>query len=128
MEISRQAAPICYVERHDEPLAAIFSSKGAVTGLSRGSRFPWIKLKRGDRPGSLTQAGRILAGGRSGPTEMREATPAAWLSEPDVELFEQTSVSASGRATTLLWTKLPDAGDDEEDEVHRPLSAPRFPR
>ncbi len=54
---------------------------------------------------------------------MKETDAAAWLSDPDCELFEQTRLGADGRAVTLLWWTPPDDDPDEDDAVHRPLTA-----
>ncbi|MGR3781032.1 MAG: hypothetical protein ACU0DT_07205 [Albimonas sp.] len=45
----------------------------------------------------------------------------------NTELFEQTGIPSPGHAMTPLQASLPDAGENEEDEEHPPLNAPRLP-
>lgn len=127
LEISMEAALRRYVELHDEALAAIWSKDGRIRYASEHERFPFLTRRRGDSLSASTAAFRVISAGQPGRTTMTETVAAAWLQDPDVELFEQTRVGKDGHAATLLWTPAPEEDSEEEDAVHRPLSAPGFP-
>jgi hypothetical protein len=113
-DISLEAATRCLVERHEEPLAAIWAKDGVIRYVVRGARFPWITWKAGQRLSALSRTPRYLAEGRSGMTAMGEVAPAAWTYDDIPELFEQVRVGKDGHSLTLLWATLPDAVEEEE--------------
>ncbi len=113
LEISLEAAVRRYVEMHDEPLAAIMTKGGAVRYSVRHDGFPWIKLTKGHRIAPVTRANRVISAGRPGVTRMTEAHAAAWIENPEIELFEQTRLGRDGYAVTLLWASVPEQGADD---------------
>lgn len=113
-DISLEAATRCLVERHAEPLAAIWAKDGVIRYVVRGPRFPWITWTAGQCLPALSRSPRYLAGGRSGITAMGEVAPAAWTHDNIPELFEQVRIGKDGHSLTLLWATLPEAEDEEE--------------
>ncbi len=116
LDISLEAATRCLVDRHEEPIAAVWSVAGKIRYAVRGHKFPWLTRKKGDLVSSLTRTASALAKGSSGITSMSEVPAAAWTSEDIPELFEQVRVSHNGHTLTLLWATLPDADQDAGDE------------
>ena len=113
-DISLEAATRCLVERHEEPLAAVWAKDGVIRYVVRGPRFPWITWKAGQRLPALSRTPRYLAAGSSGISAMGEVAPAAWTQSDIPELFEQARIGKDGRSLTLLWATLPEAEDGEE--------------
>lgn len=113
-DISLEAAIRCLVERHDEPLAAVWAKDGVIRYVVRGPRFPWITWKAGQRLPVLSRTPRYLAAGRSGVSVMAEVAPAAWTQGDIPELFEQVRIGKDGHSLTLLWATLSEAEDGEE--------------
>ena len=124
LEISREAAVRRYVERHDEPLAAIMTKNGAVRYSVRQDAFPWIKLKTGDRISGLTHARRVISAGNSDVSRFAESHAAAWIDKTEIEIFEQTRLGRDGFAITLLWASVPE--EDADDGGPEELNVPRF--
>lgn len=114
LDISLEAATRFLVERHEEPIAAVWAKDGVIRYVVRGPRFPWITWKQGQRLPDLSRTPRYLASGRSGVTTMSEVAPAAWTHHDLPELFEQVRIGKDGHSLTLLWATLPEA--EEEDE------------
>lgn len=113
-DISLEAATRCLVERHEEPLAAVWAKDGVIRYVVRGPRFPWITWKQGQRLPDLSRTPRYLATGRAGVSAMSEVAPAAWTHHELPELFEQVRIGKDGHSLTLLWATLPEAEDEEE--------------
>lgn len=126
LEISFEAAMRRYVERHDEPLAALWSVAGRIQYFAANTRFPSLARHPGDEISPATAAARVIAAGQRGLTGMKECDAAAWLRDPEIELYEQTRVDEAGRGVTLLWATTLEADLEDEDAVHRPLTTPRF--
>lgn len=126
LKLSREAAIRRYVERHDEPIAAIWSIAGLIRYFAANPRFPGLARHPSEALSSATVAARVIAAGKRSLTGMQECDAAAWLRDPEIELFEQTRVGDAGRAVTLLWATVPEADPEDEDAVHRPRTAPRF--
>jgi Zn-dependent peptidase ImmA (M78 family) len=116
LDISLEAATRCLVDRHEEPIAAVWTVDGKIRYAVRGNKFPWLTRKKGDLVSSLTRTASALAKGSSGITSMSEVPAAAWTSEDIPELFEQVRVGHNGHALTLLWATLPDADEEAGDE------------
>lgn len=114
LDISLEAATRCLVERHEEPLAAVWARDGLIRYVVRGPRFPWITWKQGQRLPDLSRTPRYLASGRAGVSAMSEVAPAAWTHHELPELFEQARIGKDGHSLTLLWATLPEAEDEEE--------------
>lgn len=112
--ISLEAATRCLVERHAEPVAAIWAKDGVIRYVVRGPRFPWITWKVGQRLPALSRTPRFLAAGRLGITAMGEVAPAAWTHDNIPELFEQVRIGKEGHSLTFLWATLSDAEGEEE--------------
>ena len=127
LDVSLEAVVRRMVDLHDEPLAAIWSFRGTVRTLIRQRRFPWIALTKGDPLNAASQASRAVANGSRGFTEFREASPLAWLQDPDIEIFEQTRVGQDGHAVTLLWATVEDR-DAEGYPAAKELPQPTFRR
>jgi Zn-dependent peptidase ImmA (M78 family) len=119
LEISFEAATCRYVDLHDEPLAAVVTERGSVRYAVRNDRFPWIKLGRGDRISPITAAYKAISTSQPVTTRLTEGHAAAWLGNPDVEIFEQTRVSPSGHSVTLLWATPPEESDNVADDFER---------
>ena len=49
LDISLEAAARCLIERHDEPIAAVWTTTGRIRYSVRGASFPWIERGRGDQ-------------------------------------------------------------------------------
>jgi Zn-dependent peptidase ImmA (M78 family) len=115
LEISLEAATRCLVDRHEEPIAAVWTVDGKIRYAVRGNKFPWLTRKKGDLLSSLSQTAIALAKGKSGATRMHEVASAAWTTADIPELFEQVRVGRDGHALTLLWATLPDEGGKDVD-------------
>lgn len=128
LDVSLEACLRRLVERRPEPLAAIWSKDARVRYWHKSNDFPFIQLKQGDRLPQTTQAFRVHADSKSGFTAFLESPPMAWTSRDDIEIFEQTRLSPSGHAVTLLWAdnEARDDVDEEADPYHHELSEPRF--
>lgn len=116
LDISLEAATRCLIERDEEPVAAVWSKDGKIRYVVRGKSFPWIERNPGQPLSSISRTARVLALGKTGPTEMREVAPAAWTLADIPELFEQVRIGKEGHALTLLWATLPEASDQDGDE------------
>lgn len=116
-DISLEAATRCLVERHEEPIAAVWSKDGTIRYAIRGASFPWIERGRGQQISALSSTAAAVKRGGTGTRSMREVAPAAWTLADIPELFEQVRVGKDGHALTLLWATLPEASglDVEED-------------
>jgi hypothetical protein len=114
LDISLEAAMRCLIERHEEPVAAVWSKDGTIRYVIRGASFPWIARGRNQRVSALSRTAEALAAGGTGATPMREVGPAAWTNEDIPELFEQVRVGKDGHALTLLWATLPQ-GSEQDD-------------
>lgn len=115
LEISLEAAMRCLVDRHDEPIAAIWTWQGVIRYLVRGAAFPWIDRSPGSPVAPLSLTARALATGGTGTTQMREVAPAAWTRADIPELFEQVRVGADGHTLTLLWATLSTVEGGDQD-------------
>ncbi len=125
LDISLEATMRHYLTRSDEPLAAIWSHQGRVRYSDRCNGFPWITLRPKDPLPNLTQASRAMRKGQIGRTRMAETVSAAWTSQPELEIFEQTRIGKNGYALTLLWATLPD-DDPDDDTGAGEIGAPGF--
>jgi hypothetical protein len=108
LDISKAAAARRYIELHKEPLAVIFARNDAFIYTVRGSEFPWIGLKEGDRLPNLPCVSL-----EAGISEMTETDRRDWLIRvPSVELAVQVFTQENGHAIILLH-----AADANEDEA-----------
>lgn len=114
LDISLEAATRCLVDRHDEPIAAVWTLKGKIRYAVRGKTFPWIARGAGDRVSALSLTSGALAKDRPGISRMREVPAAAWTTADIPEVFEQVRIGKGGHTLTLLWATLPDV--EEQDE------------
>jgi hypothetical protein len=106
----------CLVERHEEPLAAVWTKGGRIRYVVRGRQFPWINRESHQMISSLSQTATAFNRGFTGTGNMVEVAPAAWTTADVPELFEQSRINAEGHSLTLLWATLPDAdGGGAED-------------
>ena len=85
-----------YVDLHDEPLAAVWTTDGIIRSFARGRRFPYLDLRRRDRLRGTTCAATLVRAGQAGTSKMCETAALGWLRDHDVELFEQTRISRTG--------------------------------
>ncbi len=117
LDISLEAATRCLIERHEEPIAAVWSKDGKIRYATRGGTFPWIERGRGQKVSALSGTAAALTAGGVGTTSMREVAPAAWTLADIPELFEQVRIGKEGHALTLLWATLPETSgrDGAED-------------
>ncbi len=113
LDISLEAAMRCLIERHDEPVAAVWSKDGKIRYAVRGKAFPWIERGRGQMVSSLSSTAAALLADGVGTTSMREVAPAAWTLADIPELFEEVRIGKDGHTLTLLWATLSDASDQD---------------
>ncbi len=107
LDISHEATARRFIELHEQPLALIFSQDHVVRYALRNGRFlPWVKVECGRTIPSSTQAHKTINAGKTEMSRLTEATSAAWLRDPNVDLHEQTRLGARGHATTLLWARV----------------------
>lgn len=125
LDISFEAALWCYVERCEEPLAAVWSQAGSIRYAVRGRGFPWISRCSGSQIVATTAASRAIRSGRTGVTRISETPALAWLDRAEIELFEQTRVGGNGHAVTLLWASMPGADGADDDGIEE-LGTPGF--
>lgn len=116
LDISLEAAMRCLIERHEEPVAAVWSKDGKIRYAVRGKSFPWIERGRGQPLSSICRTAKVLALGKTGTTSMQEVAPAAWTLADIPELFEEVRIGNDGHALTLLWATLPEASDQDGAE------------
>lgn len=115
LDLSLEATMRCLVERHAEPVAAVWATDGVIRYSVRGRTFPWIERGRGQRIAAISRTAAALSAGRN--SAMQEVAPAAWTLADIPELFEQVRVGKEGHSLTLLWATLPDRqGRDDDDE------------
>ena len=114
LDLSLEASTRCLVERHDEPLAAVWAKDGVIRYVIRGPSFPWITWSRGDRIPTLSRTRPHLALCGTGVSRMSEVAPAAWTNADLPELFEQVRIGRDGHSLTLLWATLPEASEGED--------------
>jgi Zn-dependent peptidase ImmA (M78 family) len=112
LDLSLEACARCLVERHHEPIAAVWAKDGIIRYLVRTKHFPRIKSGRGERVARLSQTHAALARDNHGIMPMVEIVPAAWTGADIPQLFEQVRIGQNGHSLTLLWATLPDAEDD----------------
>lgn len=113
LDLSLEATTRCLVERHDEPLAAVWAKDGRIRYVVRGPRFPWITASMGQRLPPLSRSADQVGSIHLGRTIMREVAPRAWTDADIPELFEQVRLGRDGHTLTLLWASLPDAADED---------------
>lgn len=118
LDLSLEAATRCLIERHEEPVAAVWTTNGRIRYSVRGASFPWIERGRGQQVASLSRTAAALTAGGTGTAPMRDVAPAAWTLADIPELFEEVRIGKDGHALTLLWATLPEAAgrDDAEDD------------
>lgn len=124
LDVSLEACLRRMIEIREEPLGAIWSTHGLVRYSVRGSNFPWITLKKGDRLPGTSDAHRTTKNATRGFTEITETSSVAWTDQPDLEIYEQTRVGNNGHAVTLLWAEIPDK--DTDDDGLQELGMPQF--
>jgi Zn-dependent peptidase ImmA (M78 family) len=115
LDISLEAAMRCLVDRHEEPIAAVWTRNGKIRYAVRGKAFPWIERSAGQSVSSLSRTFSALAKGEPVVVPMAETSAAAWTTTDIPELFEEVRVGRDGHAVTLLWATLPDAGGDDSE-------------
>ncbi len=123
LDISLEATIRRWIDKHSEPLAAVWSLAGQVRYFVKGNEFPFVNLRRGERLPPESLAAKFCSNEVAGISRMREIHPQIWTGRSDLELFEQTRLSNNGYAVTLLWADLPQASDDDNIEE---LWQPRF--
>ena len=116
LDISLEAATRCLIERHEEPVAAVWSVDGKIRYATRGRSFPWIERGPGQMVSSLSGTAVALTAGGVGTTPMREVASAAWTLADIPELFKEIRIGKDGHALTLLWTTLPEASGQDGAE------------
>ncbi|AXI41774.1 ImmA/IrrE family metallo-endopeptidase [Sulfitobacter sp. SK011] len=125
LNVSLEAVIRHLVERRPECLAAVWSKDGHIRYWVSGDGFPWITCKRGERLSSLSVASKIVAKSSGEFSTFVDTNPIAWTNRSNIELFEQTRLSPSGHAVTLLWADVPDEDDNDNGGLYE-LSAPKF--
>jgi Zn-dependent peptidase ImmA (M78 family) len=116
LDISLEAAARCLVDRHEEPIAAVWATHGKIRYAVRGTAFPWIERSAGQMVSTLSRTAQALATGRTGIASMQEISPAVWTLGDIPELFEEVRVGKDGHSLTLLWATLPGADRDDSAE------------
>lgn len=125
LNMSLEACVRHLLDVHTEPLAAVWSYKGRIRYFVRSLAFPFVTCKAKSSLPQISAAFRAVSNGRPGYTEVQETHALAWTDRPDLELYEQTRVSETGHAVTLLWAVTPDE-DDAADDGRPELDMPHF--
>jgi len=112
LDLSLEATTRCLIDRHDEPLAAIWTKDGIIRFIVRNERFPWINRDLRQKVSALSRTSDVISNGALTTTEMQEVAPAAWTNADLPELFEQVRLIRDGHALTLLWATLPESEED----------------
>ena len=112
LDVSLEACIRRMIDLRDEPLAAVWSNKGQVRYFVKGGGFPYVALKAGDRIPQTSVAFRAITSGKAGFTNFAETHPHPWTGRTGFDLHEQTRVTASGHAVTLLRADIPDENND----------------
>lgn len=102
LDVSLEACVRRRIDHREEPLAAVWTHQGRVRYSVRDRSFPFVTLNSGDRLPQTTHAFRAITNAKLGFTEFSETHCLAWISRPELELFEQTRLSHDGHAVTLL--------------------------
>jgi len=124
-DISLAASVRRMVDLRPEALASVWTPNGSVRYLHKGAESPWIHRKPPYKLASKTQASQALSNGSRGFTEFSETHSAAWTDAPNIVLWEQSRVGASGHAVTPLWAEFTNAEELETDSAEE-LEMPRF--
>lgn len=119
LDLSLEATMRCLIERHPEPVAAVWAKDGRIRYSVRGGRFPWIERGRDQPVSRISRTAEALAAGRG--SAMQEVAAAAWTLADIPELFEEVHLGKEGHTLALLWATLPDrsanaGGNDEDDD------------
>ena len=114
LDLSLEATMRCFVDQHDEPLAAIWMTNGNIRYMVPGTRFPWITRDYRQKVSALSRTHAAFAKGGQAVSTMAEVPAAAWTPDDIPELFEQVRIGREGHSLALLWATLPD-GDEDDD-------------
>lgn len=106
LEISLEAAIRCMIDRSNQTLAAVWSQGDKVRYVVRARAFPRLKAWGGCQLPIGTAASQAITQGAKCVTQMTGTQAAAWIENPDIELFEQTRIGRDGHSVTLLWAIL----------------------
>ncbi len=112
LDLSLEATMRCFVDRHDEPLAAIWTENGVIRNMMRRPIFPWIAREFGQAVSSLSLTSTAFSKGDQGTSKMSEVPASAWTKADVPELFEQVRIGRDGHSLTLLWATLPEGSGD----------------
>jgi hypothetical protein len=112
LDISLEAAARCLVDRHDEPLAAVWTRNGTIRYVVRGHGFPFIIRGKGETASPASLTGKRFADRRYHNTAMHQVSPLAWTTGNIPELFEQVRIGDDGHSLTLLWATPAEQQDD----------------
>lgn len=125
LDISLEASVRRMLDLRPEPLAAVWSYGGRIRYFVKTPAFPFLTREAKAPLPPLSASARAVSNGKQGFTELQETHSIVWTSQPDLDLYEQTRVSNTGHAITLLWADLPD--DENDTDGSRPeLGMPAF--
>jgi hypothetical protein len=124
LDLSLEACVRRMIELRDETLAAVWSYQGVIRYSVKARDFPFVALNKHDRIPQTSPAHRAITSGKPGFSEFVETDAYPWTGRSDFDLYEQTRVSPSGHAVTLLSAELPD--EEDKDGGLKELGMPAF--
>jgi hypothetical protein len=125
--VSRKASARRCVDLHDDAIAVVFSRAGIIARVYRGKDFPWLNIAANHPlpPRSIAKRASLAVGESS---DWAAAPAHQWLENGRSTVSEQSIGQQNGYRMTLL-TFEPDNQDQEDDEeVERAWTSPRFGR
>jgi hypothetical protein len=127
---SKEVMSRIYVDTSPENIGIITSVNGQLRSFILPPSFPYLGLGKGRPLPSRSLSERFLKAASPGDVSGLLPVPSdVWLdrSPRNVELFEQAIAQRDGFGMTLLCIEQPDYEEaDEQEEVERRWSAPRF--
>lgn len=126
-DVSREAVARRCVELHDDAIAVVLSRAGVVVRAYRGKDFPRLGIATNDPlpPGSTARRATLAPGQCS---DWGEASADLWLDNAKGAVCEQTIGQRNGFRMTLLTFEVDSDDPDDDEDVDRAWSPPRFGR
>lgn len=124
--VSDEVAVRRMVEVRPELLAAVWSYNGTVRYAVRAKPTPFITCLRKAPLPTGSGAWQQVEAQQTGTSTWQEVDPYLWTDQQGLHLFEQTRLSSSGHAVTLLWFEADPDGEEEDNDRLSPLGVPTF--
>ena len=126
-EVSKEAAARRCVDLHDDAIAVVFSRAGVVVRVYRGKDFPRLGFAANEPlpAGSIAKLATLATGQSS---EWGEAPAHYWLEKAKGTVSEQSIGQQNGYRMTLLTFEAESDGDDDEEDIEKTWTPPRFGR